>query len=471
MSENFDELGELGDKIKKIIDTAVSTKDYRQMTEDIKQTVGQTVNSAVNSAVDSGSEAIKNGLNNVFGTGNSQSGDSGVYRNKTKEFEEKRRREREQEQERQRIEKEKAKEKMLTLYERNTGGRMKGMMIAVSGGILASGMGLGTLVLSIFGAVGHMSSLVTGGTCFMAVGALTGVGLLAGGIKKLGTLERFQKYIDTLGNHTYCNFEQLSAAVNKPVKFVKKDIKKMIDDRWFRQGHIDEQETCLITSIETYDQYVSTQKRLEDRNHQQDEERARQEAALRQQAEEKERQKFNQHEQADARACVEAERDAAERIRLSPEVRQVLDKGNDFLDKIHRSNDAIPGEEISRKISRMELIIAKIFERAKAHPEIIPDLNRLMDYYLPMTVKLLNAYEEMDSQPVQGENITSSKKEIEETIDTLNVAFEKLLDSIFEDTAMDVSSDISVLNTVLAQEGLTEDELTRMRKEAEKNRL
>ena len=151
MSENFDELGELGDKIKKIIDTAVSTKDYRQMTEDIKQTVGQTVNSAVNSAVDSGSEAIKNGLNNVFGTGNSQSGDSGVYRNKTKEFEEKRRREREQEQERQRIEKEKAKEKMLTLYERNTGGRMKGMMIAVSGGILASGMGLGTLVLSIFG--------------------------------------------------------------------------------------------------------------------------------------------------------------------------------------------------------------------------------------------------------------------------------------------------------------------------------
>ena len=74
----------------------------------------RTVNSAVNSAVDSGSEAIKNGLNNVFGTGNSQSGDSGVYRNKTKEFEEKRRREREQEQERQRIEKEKAKEKMLT---------------------------------------------------------------------------------------------------------------------------------------------------------------------------------------------------------------------------------------------------------------------------------------------------------------------------------------------------------------------
>ena len=119
--------------------------------------------------------------------------------------------------------------------------------------------------------------------------------------------------------------------------------------------------------------------------------------------------------------------------KITPEVQQVLDKGNEFLEKIHRSNEAIPGVEISRKISRIELIVQKIFDRAKEHPEIIPDLNRLMDYYLPMTVKLLNAYEDMDSQPIQGENITASKREIEETLDTLNVAFEKLLDSVFED--------------------------------------
>ena len=352
----------------------------------------------------------------------------------------------------------------------NTGGeKVKDILLIVFGGLLSGSMAIGLLTVQILQAViGHGGITSTAVTL---IGTLAGVGMIYGGCTGLGRLKRFKKYVQALGDRTYCDFERLAGAVGRSVKFVKKDIKRMISKGWFLQGHVDKQETCLITSNETYDQYVSTQKRLEERNHQQDEERARQEAALRQQEEEKERQKFNQHEQADARACVEAERDAAERIRLSPEVRQVLDKGNDFLDKIHRSNDAIPGEEISRKISRMELIIAKIFERAKAHPEIIPDLNRLMDYYLPMTVKLLNAYEEMDSQPVQGENITSSKKEIEETIDTLNVAFEKLLDSIFEDTAMDVSSDISVLNTVLAQEGLTEDELTRMRKEAEKNRL
>lgn len=416
MSENFDELGELGDRIKEIIDTAVSTKDYRQMTEDIKQTVGQTINSTLNSAVDTGSEAIRNGLNSMFGSGNSE------YHNKTKEFEERRRREREQERKKQ--EEEKAKERMLTLYDRNTGGRMKGMMLAISGGILASGMGLGTLVLSIFSTVGHMSSLVLGGTCFLAAGALAGVGLLTGGIKKLGKLERFQKYIGTLGTHTYCNFEQLSAAVGKPVKFVKKDVKKMISDGWFRQGHIDAQETCLITSNETYQQYTQTAKALEEKK--QEEERR----------------------QAD----------------LSPEVQEVLDKGNEFLDKIHKSNDAIPGVEISAKISRMELIVEKIFERAQKHPEIIPDLKKMMNYYLPMTVKLLDAYEEMDRMPVQGENIKSSKKEIEDTLDTLNQAFEKLLDSVFQDTAWDVSSDISVLHTLLAQEGLTDDDFAKMNK-------
>ena len=432
MSENFDDLGELGDKIKKIIDTAVSTKDYRQMTEDIKQTVGQTVNSAVNSAVDSGGEAIKNGLNSMFGSGNAQSGNH-EYHNKTKEFEEQRRREREQAQEeaRKKQEEDKAKERMLALYDKNTGGRMKGMMLSISGGILASGMGLGTLVLSIFGAVGHMSSLVLGGTCFLAVGALAGVGLLAGGLKKLGKLERFQKYLGTLGNHTYCNFEQLSAAVGKPVKFVKKDIKKMIDDGWFRQGHIDEQETCLITSNETYQQYTQTIKALEDKK--QEEERI--------QAEQKKN-----------------------RENISPEVQEVLEKGNEFLDKIHKSNDAIPGVEISAKISRMELIVEKIFERAEKHPEIIPDLKKMMNYYLPMTVKLLDAYEEMDQMPVQGENIQSSKKEIEDTLDTLNQAFEKLLDSVFQDTAWDVSSDISVLHTLLAQEGLTDDDFAKMKK-------
>ena len=147
--------------------------------------------------------------------------------------------------------------------------------------------------------------------------------------------------------------------------------------------------------------------------------------------------------------------------KLPPQVQKIIDAGDEYIDKIRSCNDAIPGKEISAKISRMELLVDKIFDRVEQNPECVDDIRKLMDYYLPTTIKLLNAYEELDAQPVDGENIRASKAEIEATLDTLNVAFEKLLDSLFQDTAWDVSSDISVLNTMLAQEGLTEDGMRR----------
>ena len=103
----------------------------------------------------------------------------------------------------------------------------------------------------------------------------------------------------------------------------------------------------------------------------------------------------------------------------------------------------------------MENVIRRIFQRVEQHPELIDDLHKFMHYYLPTTMKLLKAYEELDKQDVQGENIRTAKQEIENTLDTINTAFENLLDSFYKDTAWDVSSDISVLKTMLAQEGLT----------------
>ena len=138
-------------------------------------------------------------------------------------------------------------------------------------------------------------------------------------------------------------------------------------------------------------------------------------------------------------------------------MREIVEQGDAYIQKIHECNDAIPGEEISAKISRMEMLVDRIFDRVEQNPETVSDIRKLMDYYLPTTIKLLEAYEELDRQPVGGENIKTAKAEIEATLDTLNIAFEKLLDSLFQNTAWDVSSDISVLHTMLAQEGLTED--------------
>ena len=437
----YNELDELGDKIQDIIDSAINEKNYQKLSQSINQTL--------NKAIDSGSEALKSALNHTAGDGkytNYRTGSSYDYRqNRSWDFQKTGNRQSKQKDTVR--QQNKTQETNMALYLPSTGIKVKGILKTVFGGILTGTFGIAAITVGALGLGFGVNGMVGGSVALAVFAAASGI-LLGQGYTSLTGLSRRDKYIKALGSHTYCNFQQLALAVGKPVKFVKKDIRRMISKGWFLQGHVDGQETCLITSNETYDQYVSTQKQLE--------ERKRQETEL------------LREEQAREKIRQEAEQRDKKNARISPEVQQVLDKGNDFLDKIRRSNDAIPGEEISSKISRMELIIAKIFERAKAHPEIIPDLNRLMDYYLPMTVKLLNAYEEMDSQPVQGENITSSKREIEETIDTLNIAFEKLLDSVFEDTAMDVSSDISVLNTVLAQEGLTEDELTRMRREAQK---
>ncbi len=137
----------------------------------------------------------------------------------------------------------------------------------------------------------------------------------------------------------------------------------------------------------------------------------------------------------------------------------MIGEGDAYIRKIHACNDAIPGDEISAKISRMEMLVDKIFDRVEQDPESVDDIRKMMDYYLPTTVKLLEAYRELSAQPVDGENIRSSKREIEATLDTLNVAFERLLDSMFQETAWDVSSDISVLQTMLAQEGLVDDGL------------
>ena len=80
----------------------------------------------------------------------------------------------------------------------------------------------------------------------------------------------------------------------------------------------------------------------------------------------------------------------------------MMEAGRAYIEKIERSNDAIPGEEISNKISHMQTIVERIFERVKEHPDCADELRRFMDYYLPTTVKLLDAYEELDPAARSG---------------------------------------------------------------------
>ena len=434
MSYN-DSLDDLGDAIDAIIDRAINSKDFQNLDE--------TIRKAVNSAVDTGSEAVRRAAHTatrksaarrkvvdaredeplyVPGSKRPEQPNVNIYSSTLGST---------------RAGRAQRDKRLPVLYQNPTGKLVWGILKTVGGGIMTltgvSGLlGSGLTAALVNGLGGAMSVLGV----FSAALLGGGVWLLTSGIRSVMRVGRFEKYLKALGSKTHCELNQLARMVGKSPKFVRKELKGMIDDGMFLEGHLDEEETSLITSDDSYVHYLEV----------------KQKQAV-------------QHQQEVAE--TKKQQDDAEEQKRDARVQEVLDRGNAFIRDIRACNDAIPGQEISDKISRMETLVRKIFDRVEEHPEVVPELKKLMDYYLPMTVKLLKAYADMDAQPVQGENIQNSKREIEATLDTLNTAFEKLLDSIFKTTALDVSSDISVLNTLLAQEGLTDDELTRLRKEKE----
>lgn len=140
----------------------------------------------------------------------------------------------------------------------------------------------------------------------------------------------------------------------------------------------------------------------------------------------------------------------------NPEVDKIIDEGHEMIQKLRAANNAIPDEALSADIDRMERASSDIFNYIAKHPEKAPQIRKFMNYYLPTTLKLLNSYEHLSKQSVKGENITSTMFNIAGMMHTVADAFEKQLDSLFTDEAMDISADITVFETMLKQEGFVQ---------------
>lgn len=246
-------------------------------------------------------------------------------------------------------------------------------------------------------------------------------GLTALGVKKLKRMDLFKRIRKELGNKSYVDLKHLEKITKRNHNSLVKDLNYMINKDWFIQGHLDQDETTLMVDNETYEEYLRLDKQ-------------------RKQAQREEEERRMQQEMHDFE---------------NPQI-EIVRRGRAFEEEIHRCNEAIPGEEISAKIEQMENIISGIFDRIEEHPDMVDQVRKLLDFYLPTTVKLLHAYEELDAQEVEVDNIANSKREIEDSLDALNDGFQKLLDTLFQNQAWDVSSDISVLQTMMAQDGLKE---------------
>lgn len=143
---------------------------------------------------------------------------------------------------------------------------------------------------------------------------------------------------------------------------------------------------------------------------------------------------------------------------LDPEVAAVVEEGHTAIKEMGRLYGSIQSTEVRERINELMRISDKIIQDAIDDPNDVPDIRKFLDYYLPTTIKLLHAYDRMSGQGIEGENLSKSMQSIEEMLDTAVDAFKKQLDSLFEDQALDIETDISVMNRMLEREGLTGDD-------------
>ncbi len=143
------------------------------------------------------------------------------------------------------------------------------------------------------------------------------------------------------------------------------------------------------------------------------------------------------------------------------ELDKMIADGKLAISEMKRLDDNIQDETISAQIRQLETLSGKIFAQVEAEPKKLPQIRKFMNYYLPTTLKLLNAYDRMSAQGVSGENIGGTMKRVESMMDTIVQAFEKQLDSLFGAEALDISTDITVLDNMMAREGLVDDAIHR----------
>ena len=150
----------------------------------------------------------------------------------------------------------------------------------------------------------------------------------------------------------------------------------------------------------------------------------------------------------------------------NPELDKMIADGEKAISEMRRLNGSIEDEKISADIESLEKSSRAIFEQVKASPEKLPQIRKFMDYYLPTTLKILNAYDRMSAAGLGGENIDTTKAKVETMMTTIVSAFAKQYDALFGADALDISTDITVLETMMAREGFAGE---RMEAETTKN--
>ena len=240
-------------------------------------------------------------------------------------------------------------------------------------------------------------------------------------IREIRFSRRFDNYQNVLRYRSIEIVDDLATMIDVDHKVVEKDLNKAIKDKLIPQGHFGRKNVIFMVSDAVFDEY-SKRRAVYDRY-------------------------FNK--------IIE------ERARMkdrTPETEELLQQGQEYVEKIRDCNDIIKDKEISKKLDRMERVVATIFHEVDVNPAQATKLGVFMNYYLPTTEKLLEAYMDLDEKGVKGKSTEKTQAEISEALDSINEAFEGLLGRFYQEQERDVTSEIYAMEVIMKQEGLQSDE-------------
>ena len=277
-----------------------------------------------------------------------------------------------------------------------------GLGLIIAGAIVTGIFGLGTITtfvdaLTWGGLYYELSGIVA---CLMFM--VGGIAMLGAGLGKKRRAERYMNYLAYIGANREVSLAHMAATFDVSVRKLCKDLRQMLSSGVLPTGYLDLAEGKLFLTEMGY-------------------------RAPEPKKEEPVKEPVRTQEDDDA---------------ILREIRQI--------------NDDIPGEEMSAKIDRIEEITRKILKYQKEHPNREGQLRSFLSYYLPTTLKILRAYAQLDAQGIEGENISAAKARIEGMMDQVVAGFEKQLDKLFQDDALDITSDVAVLENMLKKDGLSD---------------
>ena len=317
----------------------------------------------------------------------------------------------------------KAKNNVSTYISKRPAGSISGILYIVFG---ASGSIIyGFSMLSFLIANKFFSSMIIGSNIILGVLVLfflVSLGLLLRGISLRKRLKRFKKYVRFIDNSSYFLIKDLAKFAKEKESFVVRDLSKMIDLGMFLEGHIDEEKTYFMLNDEVYGDYLNLKKE--------------------QIAKESNNEKLKEEIDYSGKEEIES----------------TIKIGRNYIEQIKTVRNELYKEEIAIKLDELGNISNQILNYVEKNPKKTQEVDKFINHYLPITIKLINSYKDINNQLVQGDNIKNAKIEIEKSIDLINNAFENLLDDLYEDVVLDVSTDISVLKTLFKQEGLSEED-------------